>query len=169
MKIRKASISDFDFVFSEITKNFIPDEYRERKEALELFENGKYEIIYFMNNEENVGFITIWPLSDFVFAEHFVIYEKYRNKGYGSEALRALKSLFPKIVLEAEPAFAELQKRRLDFYKRNGFFENPEEYMQPAFRKGGNEVPLRIMSFPALLDNFEEAVSLIKKEVYFKF
>lgn len=168
MKIKTASISDFDFIFSEITKNFIPDEHRDYKEALALFKSEKYKILCFVRDGEDVGFITVWPLSEFIFAEHFVIYEQFRNKGYGAEALGALKAMFPKIVLEAEPPFAELQLRRLNFYKRNGFLENPEKYVQPAFRKGGNEVPLVIMSFPTTLSDFENTVSIIKKEVYFK-
>lgn len=168
MKILNAAMNEFASVYSEIEKNFIPDERRDFTDALQLFEEKKYEILKFIYNGEEVGFITVWPFSDFVFAEHFVIYEKYRNLGYGSKALCALKSLFPKIVLEAEPAFAELQKRRLNFYIRNGFLMNDESYFQPAYRKDGSAVPLVIMSYPCVLNNFDEVVAALKKEVYLK-
>ncbi len=168
MNLTKANISEFDFIYSEIEKNFIPDERRDREDALRLFSEGKYDIYLAFEENENVGFITVWQLGDFIFAEHFVIYEGFRNKGYGARVLLELQRIFPKTVLEAEPPFGEIQKRRLSFYKRCGFFENPGKYMQPAYRKGGEEVPLVIMSYPSLLNNFDETVSLILKKVYSK-
>ena len=94
MDIIKATLSDFDIIFSEIEKNFIPDERRDYADALRLFKKGKYEIIQFLTDGKKVGFITVWHVSDFVFAEHFVIFEKYRNKGLGAEALDKLKNTF---------------------------------------------------------------------------
>ena len=113
MEISKASLSDFDFIFSEIEKNFILDERRDYEDALALFKAGKYEIYTFRSEEKNLGFITLWQLGDFTFAEHFVIYEQYRNSGYGREALLELETMFPKIVLETEEPIEIMQKRRL--------------------------------------------------------
>ena len=168
MKLKKMTLSDFDRVFSEIEKNFIVDERRDRKDALRLFKEGKYGAYLAFEKNTNVGFITVWELGDFIYAEHFVIYESFRNKGYGAKVLLELQRIFPKIILEAEPPFGEIQKRRLSFYKRCGFAENEKPYMQPAFREGGNEVPLVIMSYPSPLDNFDESISLILKKVYSK-
>ena len=168
MEISKASVSEFDFIFSEIEKSFVPEERRDYKDAHELFSKGKYDIITFNHNGDNVGFITIWNFSDFTFAEHFVIYEEYRNNGYGAMALRALQSQYPKIVLEAEPPITPIAKRRLNFYKRNRFLQNGKKYMQPAYRDGGEEVELVIMSYPDLLTDFDRTVSLIKDGVYEK-
>ena len=168
MKITKSKLSDFDFIYSEIEKSFIVDERRDYADALMLFKEGKYEVVEFLQEGERVGFITLWKLSDFVFAEHFVIYEKYRNRGLGSLALAALKENYEKIVLEAETPVTDIAKRRLGFYKRNGFIANEQPYLQPAYRKGGSEVPLVIMSYPEALDDFDLATALIRKEVYFK-
>ena len=85
---------------------------------------GKYEIIQFLTDGKKVGFITVWHVSDFVFAEHFVIFEKYRNKGLGAEALDKLKNTFSKIILEAETPESDIAKRRLAFYERCGFTNN---------------------------------------------
>ena len=168
MDIIKATLSDFDVIFSEIEKNFIPDERRDYEDALRLFKEGKYEIIQFLIGGEKVGFITVWHISDFVFAEHFVIFEKYRNKGLGAKALDKLKNTFSKIVLEAEMPETDIAKRRLAFYTRCGFIRNKQKYFQPAYRDSSSEVPLVIMSYPASLDNFDFATELIRQRVYFK-
>lgn len=168
MDIIKATLSDFDMFFSEIEKNFIPDERRDYEDALRLFKEGKYEIIQFLTDGEKVGFITVWTISDFVFAEHFVIFEKYRNRGLGARALNKLKDTFSKIVLEAETPETDIAKRRLAFYERCGFIRNEQEYFQPAYRDNGSEVPLVIMSYPSALDNFGVATELIRQSVYFK-
>ena len=168
MEIKKSTLSDFDFIYSEIEKNFIVDERRDYTDALTLFKEGKYEIAEFLQDGRRVGFITLWKLSDFTFAEHFVIYEKYRNQGLGSIALSTLQENYEKILLEAEPPTTDIAKRILCFYKRNGFIANEQPYLQPAYRKSGSEVPLIIMSYPEALDNFDLYVSLIKREVYSK-
>lgn len=168
MKIIKASKSDFDFIFSKIEETFIPDERRDYSEALRLFNEGKYDIYNLTHEGKNLGFITLWQLPGFTFAEHLVIYEEYRNSGYGREALLMLQTMFPRIVLETEEPVEMIQKRRLAFYKRCGFFQNEHPYLQPAYRNGGNEVPLIIMSYPRPLDDFDETVKYIYERVYFK-
>ena len=166
MEIINADISDFNLIFSEIEKSFISDERRDRDDALSLFLDKKYEILRFYVDGTNVGFITAWQLSDLVFFEHFVIYEKYRNQGYGAAALAALKQKFPKMVLEAETPNSPIAKRRLNFYKRNGFIANERPYLQPAYRKDSSPVPLVIMSYPAAVEDFDGLVSNIYREVY---
>ena len=168
MQIVKAKGTDFDFIFSKIESNFIPDERREYDEALRLFKEGRYEIYHLTFEGKKLGFITLWQLPEFTFAEHLVIYEEYRNSGYGREALLMLQTMFPKIVLETEEPVEMMQKRRLAFYKRCGFFQNERSYLQPSYREDGNEVPLVIMSYPMLLDDFDAAVKDIYEKVYFK-
>ena len=166
MKLRRATLKEFDLVFDEIEKNFIIDERRDRKDAFRLFESEKYDILLIISEETVIGFFTVWKILDFCFIEHFVVIEKYRSRGYGAEALGLLYKLFSKIVLEAEPCIGEIQRRRLGFYKRCGFIENEGEYLQPSYRFGGNEVPLVIMSYPEKLSDFERDVFAIKATVY---
>ena len=94
MEITSATRADFDFIYSELVKAFILDERRDYEDALRLFNEGKYEILLFSLNGEDVGFITVWRLSNSIFFEHFLIYEKHRNNGYGAMALRELKKRF---------------------------------------------------------------------------
>ncbi len=166
MKLQKLDIADFDSFYRELQKSFIEDERRDYEDALRLFYDGKYEIFSLLYEEKRVGFISLWHLPDFTFAEHFVIHEEYRNLGLGAKALTELQRIYKKIVLEAEPATEEIAKRRLGFYKRNGFVENEGDYFQPAYREEGNEVRLVIMSYPDKLKSFDNAVSDIKITVY---
>ena len=166
MNLIKAAEEELELIYSEIEKNFIPDERRDFDATLRVFKDKDFTAYHLEEGGIKVGFITLWHFPDFEFAEHFVIYESFRNKGYGSRALSTLKAKFERIVLEAEPPTGEIQKRRLAFYGRNGFFENEKEYMQPAYRKGGKKVPLVIMSYPSPLEDFDEAVRLIKRKVY---
>ncbi len=93
-------------------------------------------------------------------------YEKYRNRGYGSEVLSALKEKYDRLVLETEPPKTEIQKRRIAFYERNGFVQNPQKYIQPAYRENGSGVELVLMSLPQKLDNYDKTVCEIYKDVY---
>ena len=168
MKLKKATISDFDEIFCEMEKNFIYEEIRDRDAALEVMSKKEYSIFHILDGEQKVGFITVWELEGFTFAEHFVIYEKYRNCGYGSKGMRLLQERFERIILEVEHPEDELKARRIAFYKRLGFCQNDYPYIQPSYRKGGEGVPLILMSYPKKLDNCENTVSVLYKKIYNK-
>ena len=166
MRLQIASTEDFDSVFDAIESSFIPEERREREDARRLMEEGRYTLIHVLDGECRVGFLTVWELDGFTFVEHFVTYEKYRNKGYGSAALGLLKEKYASIVLEAEPPTEELAARRVAFYERCGFCRNPQYYFQPSYRKNGNGVELVLMSLPTVLGDFSGTVAEIYKKVY---
>ncbi|MBE6609319.1 MAG: GNAT family N-acetyltransferase [Ruminococcaceae bacterium] len=168
MKLEKATISDFDEIFCEMEKNFIYEEIRDRDAALEVMSKKEYSIFHILDGEQKVGFITVWELEEFAFAEHFVIYEKYRNCGYGSKGMRLLQERFERIILEVEHPEDELKARRIAFYKRLGFCQNDYPYIQPSYRKGGKGVPLILMSYPKKLDNCENTASVLYKKIYNK-
>lgn len=82
---------------------------------LKLIENTLYCIT---QNNENIGLITIIEYENKVaYLEDFNIYEKYRNKGFGSQVLDEIKKRFNEIILIAKPLNVEI------FYIKNGFFK----------------------------------------------
>ena len=168
MELKKILIKDFDEIYSEMEKNFVKEERRDYIPARNLLDKEEYLVYHITVSGENVGFVTVWLLSDFAFVEHFVVYEKYRNLGYGGMAISLIKDKFGKAVLEAEPPEEGMRARRVDFYERNGFVRNPQKYIQPAYREGGDEVELVLMSYPDTLGEFERAVEEIYKKVYNK-
>ena len=159
---------EFDGIFAVMEQNFIPDELRDYAEARRVLNEPAYHIFHVVKDGEKVGFITVWCLDGVTFAEHFVIYERFRNGGLGALALAALQQKFDRIVLEVEHPDTPMKARRLAFYKRNGFFENDYPYFQPAYRQDGCEVPLILMSYPAPLDSPAATATHIRREVYKK-
>ena len=166
MRLIRARREDFDLIYAEMEKSFVKEERRDKEDALEALKNDKYSVYLAQKNGMNVGFVTVWELSGFAFIEHLATCEAHRNKGYGSEVLSLLKKKYSDLVLEAEPPIESIQKRRIAFYERNGFVRNPQKYIQPAYRAGGQGVELVLMSCPKMLDNFENTVREIYYNVY---
>ena len=160
--------SEFDFIFQQMELNFILEERRDYLPAKSLLTNSDYKLFHIVDGCKKVGFISVWNLNEFIFIEHFVVYSEFRNLGYGALALNLAKEKWSKLVLECELPNTEIAKRRMGFYKRNGFCQNLGEYYQPSYRESGQGVYLAIMSYPKILDNFDGVVKIIHKRVYNK-
>ena len=166
MRLTEISRADFDGIYAAMERNFIPDERRDYEHARRVLDFPEFHVFHVENDGVNVGFISVWCLDGVTFAEHFVIYEEYRAKGLGAQALPLLQEKFPRIVLECERPETPLQARRHAFYLRSGFFENDCDYYQPAYSQNGNEVPMRLLSYPAPLEDPNATAALIRREVY---
>lgn len=168
MKLVLSKKADFSGIYKEMRQNFCLDEIRDFPQAEEICNNENYFLYNLCENDQVVGFIALWQFDGFAFVEHFVIYEKYRNKGLGAKALDAVKNNFGSVVLEVEPPEGDMASRRFAFYQRQGFVPNDYPYMQPSYRKNGNEVRLILMSYPNALIDAKHAVSEIYINVYGK-
>lgn len=166
MYLQKVQHDEFKMIYEEMEKNFVLEERRDYKEAYEVLDNKLFNLFHLIENDEKVGFISIWELKGFAFIEHFVVYEQYRNKGYGKLAIEVLKQKYDKMVLEAETPKDQICIRRLNFYQRLGFNINTQYYYQPSYRENGEGTELHILSYPTLLDNFEYVVYQLYSKVY---
>ncbi len=142
--------------------SFPENERRDRTQFYKLFDNKNTNVISLVQENQNIGYLILWKLSDFVFVEHFEVFEAFRNKKYGSEILQGLAKVYSQLILEIEPAFLdELSNRRYGFYQRNGFQLLDENYIQPSYGKGKPDLSLW------LLGNFNiEDVQKYKDEIY---
>ncbi len=169
--LQKLNTKDFDKVYSLMQESFPPDERRTYEEQKALL-NDQHYCIYTLQTpkaESIKAFIAIWRFNDFAFAEHFAVNPIYRNSGTGSAILREItKSLPCLLCLEVELPENELSKRRIDFYKRNGFFLNPYPYIQPPISNGRSPVPLMIMTYGCEVteQKFKELKAVLYKYVY---
>ncbi len=165
--LRKMNETEFDTIFSIMEMSFPIDEYRPYDEQRALLYDAKY-CIYVLADSDSAdlkGFIAIWQLEDFTFIEHFAVNPIYRNQGLGTLILQEIRQLTGcQFCLEVEPPQTDFAKRRIAFYKRNGFYLNDYPYMQPSISKGRQPIPLLIMSSE---DGMEEArFAYIKKVIY---
>lgn len=169
--LEKLQPKNFDAVYAIMEEAFPYDEYRSYEEQKALLLNPDYNI-YIVSDQQSKeikSFITIWRFENFAFIEHFATRTKYRNSGLGSLILNELSNLLKcRICFEVELPDTESAKRRIEFYKRNGFYENPFKYIQPPISKGKKTIELKIMSSNGLLskDEFEIIKNTLYKNVY---
>ena len=153
-------------IFSVYEKTFPEDERRGKEQFLALSENPDVYIFSIKNDEIAIGYLIFWEISDFYFLEHFEVFEEFRNQKFGSEILTQLQEKYEKIMLEAEPKNQnEMAEKRIRFYEKNGFSILDENYLQPSYGSGKNELPLFLLS-NFLPENISEKINLIHEKVY---
>lgn len=137
-------------------------EYVDHKET--MFFCAVYE------SGELAGFVTYWLFTGFVYLEHIAVFPEMRNKDIGKQILDFLEANYPGVrLLEVEPNTSELNERRINFYKRNGYEVLDKDYLQPPYPGyGGEGIPLWIMGNQNAdpKDKFAEFIRTIKEEVY---
>ena len=166
MKFEVINKEEFNSIYESMTTSFASDEIRTFEDAYKLLSLKEYKVFHLTLNNNKVGFITLWKFDTCTFVEHFVIYEEYRNKGYGGTAIDLINKEFNKVVLEAELGTTDLSKRRLAFYRRHGFKINDIDYVQPAYHKDKQPVDMYLLSYPNKLENIDKLIEEIYELVY---
>lgn len=147
LRIYNADDSCTRQILDAYLETFPAEERREKDQFLALFENPNAQILSLKKDGESVGYLILWQLSECVFVEHFEVFLEHRNRKLGSEILQDLQKIYPKIILESEPAtLNEIADRRINFYQRNGFNVIDEHYLQPAYGEGKNFVNLWLLA-----------------------
>lgn len=163
MELVRGGQDDLPELYEQMKQNFVREEIRDYADAARVFADKRYTLYHIVEGER-VGFMCVWELGDFTFLEHFVIYKRYRGKGYGGQAFDLLKQKSKLLVLECEPPTDELTIRRVNFYTRHGMILNAHPYRQPPYRAGGEGCELKLMtSTPA---DLTQIISTLYKEVY---
>lgn len=160
---------DFGQLYHILVESFPPEELRSKQEHAALLDHPDYRVWAYYGGQQLQGFLTVWSLRDFAFIEHFAVRAECRNSGLGSKLLQALsQKLGKRLCLEAELPETDLAKRRLDFYRRNGFAVNEYPYLQPALEAGKSPVPLYILTTDGSVskEEFKTLVTDIYKTVY---
>ncbi|REC57175.1 N-acetyltransferase [Chryseobacterium piscium] len=149
-------------IFNSYSTTFPEDERREWSQFIKLFDHPNVKIISVLNDTENVGYLILWELKNYVFVEHFEVFAEFRNQKLGSHITDYLFKNYPRIILEIEPEHLnEDAKRRFSFYQRNGFNLIDETYVQPSYGEGKKSLPLW------LLTNYSpENLKEVKDEIY---
>lgn len=162
--LQVSAADDFraEHIYKSYCSTFPEDERRNEDQFRQLFKNPKVKVLAILNELDNIGYLVLWELTDFVFIEHFEIFSEFRSLKYGSEMLAHLFRTYSHIVLEAEPEHLNDDAvRRIAFYRKNGFSVIDENYVQPCYEEGKNSLQL------LLLANWQpEKTDWIKEEIY---
>jgi len=168
--LERITEKDFESLYKLMEASFPPTERRTKEGQRALFaEEPSYNIYGTKNEKTNAveAFLATWELDSVLFLEHFAVDPSLRGNGLGSRLLCELASATDKpICLEVEPPENELAKRRIEFYKRNGFFLNEYPYIQPSLASGEPPIPLMVMTYGHPSDQTEFA--RIRDELYRK-
>lgn len=129
-----------------------------------------------------VGFITYWHFGDFCYGEHLATDPACRNKGYGAQILSTLNAKLSPLntqlsphnapmpfVLEVEMPTDDLARRRIAFYKRNGFtLWDRYAYIQPPYRPADKPLPMLLMAWGNIdpAQRFPYVKATIHRHVY---
>ncbi len=167
----KIDHNDFDRMYSIMERSFPKDEFRDYESQKKVFCDPLHTVYGWKSDMRSdlSGFITIWELNEYAFAEHFAVDRICRNLGTGTEILRQVKSLYSKpICLEVEPPESDISRRRIEFYRRNGFYLNMYDYTQPSISEGRDPVDLLIMTTGSYItpEQFVKLRDEIMKKVY---
>lgn len=153
-------------IYNSYCSSFPEDERRNEKDFWDLFNNPNTEILFIFNEENFIGYLIIWKFPQFIFIEHFEVFEEFRGQKLGSKILETLHKKHQNIILETEPAILnQIAERRVNFYQRNGYSILKKNYIQPKYSEEKNNLELWLMG-TFVPENLEQSISEIYKIVY---
>lgn len=120
------SIKDIELINNEAFESY---EKMPIKLLKGLCKRDDVDTFLIKENNRTIGFCTIAWNKDMLYVIFFAIKDTLRNKGYGKEVLKLLKKKQKElcsngiIILDCHEPNSTINKRRLNFYKRNGFNE----------------------------------------------
>lgn len=106
-----------------------------------------FHVLHLADASGFAGILSYWKWPELTFVEHLAIVPERRGQGLGHKALRLLPKPY---ILEIEPAVDAGTARRLSFYESCGLVHLPQSHVQPAYQLGQPDVPLWLLSNPAL-------------------
>ena len=131
MKLKRVGIEEFkDNIYPEYEKLFPELERKSYKRIKKTYNKGIVDIFEISVEEKLVGFIIANHLENntYIQLDYFAIFEKYQNKGYGSNAIKMLKEVYREydgIFIEIEKVgLGENETENIIREKRAKFYEN---------------------------------------------
>lgn len=166
MEFLKLNISDCEKDKALYINSFPKDERRLWQGIIDNLQKQEFDFYSVYSQGGFVAICAVWNFKDFVYVEYLAVDGSLRNKGIGSKILSLLKEKYAKdLVLEVEKPENAMAKKRIEFYKRNGFSLLEDFYMQPPYAEGLNELELKIMTTNPTIP-FNTIKHTLHKEVY---
>lgn len=166
MKLVPIKKQQFLPFYQKMEAYFVYDERRDYAAAYAQLDKKEFTFYAIQENNQNIGFISVWECKGFTYVEHFAIDIMYRQFGYGGKAIDMILERYPFVILEIELPSDEMKKKRLHFYEKHGFVQNHFPYLQPPYHINGKSVPMMILSYPHAIQNEKAVVQELYKRVY---
>lgn len=158
-----------EYIWRILEESFDPIVLRTRRVIREMLESGLCKYLLEMDGEEPLGTVLWCRFPEFIFFEYLAVTPAARGRGLGAKLIKTvLERENCPAVLEVEEPETELDRKRIVFYERLGFFLNEEGYEVPPFSPDQPPVYLRVMTYPHRVDAglFEKIKEVIFREVY---
>lgn len=131
MKLKQLDIVLVTKIYKEhMVIDFPKEELKPLDMILKLIEENRYEAMGLYDGDMLTGYVFIVRIDNSYLLDYIAIFPEYRNDGKGSNLLSLLAEHLDdadSIIVEVENpkytddgALADLQTRRIGFYKRNG-------------------------------------------------
>jgi GAF domain-containing protein len=155
-EIRSMAHPLFNQAWNLYKKSFPPEERRPLRMQKKMMNNPLYHFEVVTENGRFVGLILWWKFETVIYIEHLATSSHIRGRGYGGRILEEFVRRFTlPLLLEVEPPAVEINRRRIDFYRRFGFVLNEHAYRHPPYKKGGEYVSLMLMTYPEAISEEE--------------
>lgn len=158
----------WDAAWTLYENSFPYKECRSLEDHLRALEDPHFRANGIWCGEHLAGILYHWLWRDGIrYIEHLAISPELRGQNMGSQTLAAFCAATKGTILEIDPPVDEISVRRLHFYQRLGFIENPQEYLHPSFREPFETHKLVLMSYPCSLTNNEvrDFANFVRTEV----
>ena len=109
-------------IYASYCQSFPEDERRDLAQFQKLFNHKMVELLSIVQENKNIGYLILWKLSHFVFIEHFEVFETFRGQSFGSQILKELSDIYPKIVLEMALALLITTTFNLNIPKKKNLY-----------------------------------------------
>ncbi len=126
---------------------FPASERRGAEQHAAAMQEAAFHCLHLADAQGFVGLLCYWQWDKLCYVEHLAIVPGRRGLGLGHLALQHVPA---PSVLEIEPVVDEQTARRLRFYESCGFVRLPQPHVQLAFQTGQPDVPLWLLSRPAM-------------------
>ena len=144
--------------FRELYEASFP-EYQRRRAADQAaaFEQPAYRLDAWLADDEFAAFMSWWDFPDIRYVEHLAVSPDKRSTGIGRKLLQAwLPTAVTPVALEIDPVVDELTGRRLAFYQRVGFAENPAiKHTVPSLIECAVMTPGELLTWPRAISQAE--------------
>ncbi len=121
LKLRKNS--KYNNIIKEIYENSFPKSEQIPFNDIVNSKLPNAKLIAIIQHDIVLGFFFVFNAKDIVYLHYFAVEERNRNKGIGSNSLNMLKNIYKNqtFIVSIEEPITNFSKRRINFYKRNGF------------------------------------------------